>query len=273
MEVRDLWPESIVAVGALQNRTIISFLESLELKCYTSAIEIVSVTDSFKRAIVSKGIHQKKISVVKNGSNNDLFFPMAKQEGILQREGLSGKFVVAYIGTLGMAHGLDFIVESAKYIDDNDIQIVLMGDGSRKENLKKKIEVDQIDNVSLWDSVSKGEIRQYIASIDVALINLKKSPLFKTVIPSKIFENAAMEKPILLGVDGESRQIIEDYSAGLFFEPENRIDFLEKLYLLKTNYDLYKKCRIGCRNLSRDFDRKILAAQMLSKIKFVFAVN
>jgi len=267
MEVRDLWPDSILAVGAIKNKKIISFLKKLERKCYKESNRIITVTDSFKHIMISDGIPKEKITVVKNGVNLDLFSPRQKNKNLLSEHGLENKFLVGYIGTLGMAHGMDFIVNVAKEINDENIHFILIGDGANKLNLKKAIKNNKLVNISIIDAVPKRLIVDYIASIDIALINLKKLPLFKTVIPSKIFENAAMEKPILLGVDGESRQIIEDYSAGVYYEPESKSDFIYKLYLLKNDRDLYKTCQQGCKKLAHDFDRKSLGNKMLSDIQ------
>lgn len=273
MEIRDLWPESIIAVGALKNKKIIQFLQWLEYKCYHSADLLISVTDSFKKIIIKKGISASKIFVVKNGANLELYIPQDKDSSFIKNNKLEGKFVVGYIGTLGMAHGLDFIIESAKELLDQSIHIILMGDGAKKGDLQKLIAQDKISNVSILNSVHKEKVNSVISSIDVSLINLKKSELFKTVIPSKIFENAAMKKPILLGVEGESKEIIVQYNAGLCYEPENTTDFIKKLMLLKNNKNLYSKCKIGCQNLAVDYDRKNLGNDMLQIIydKFGFA--
>jgi hypothetical protein len=124
-----------------------------------------------------------------------------------------------------------------------------------------------LKNVTMLSFVSKKEVVRYISIIDVALVTLKKSDTFKTVIPSKIFENAAMEKPILLGVEGESKRIIETYKAGLCFEPENEKEFLEKLNQLVGNQEIYKSCQDGCRKLALDFNRVELASSMLKIIE------
>ena len=109
--------------------------------------------------------------------------------------------------------------------------------------------------------------KEYISILDISLINLKKSDLFKTVIPSKIFENAGMRIPILMGVDGEAREIIESYGAGLCFEPENEVDFTKKLNLLLSDIEFYKKCQEGCDQLAADFDRAVLAKNMLKIVE------
>ncbi len=121
----------------------------------------------------------------------------------------------------------------------------------------------------MLDPVPKSEIGQYISIIDVALVPLKKSDTFKTVIPSKIFENAAMEKPILLGVEGESKEIIQSYGAGICFEPENEVEFLDGVQKFRSDKDLYRRCQEGCRRMAHDFKREHLAEEMLGILKTV----
>lgn len=267
MEVRDLWPESIKTVGMMKDNLFIKYFEWQEKRCYRSAKHIVVVTDSFKKNLVARGIDAEKISVIKNGANRELFSPMEKDQAIISELGLEGKKIIGYIGTHGMAHRLDFILKCAKNMENkNDYHFLLIGSGARKEELLRLKEEKDITNVTMLDSVPKTEVNRYISILDLALINLRKSDLFKTVIPSKIFENAGMEIPILMGVEGEAQEIIERYGAGLCFEPENEEDFNRKLNELLTNDTLYAKCKEGCRKLSVDFDRKKLAERMLQVI-------
>jgi glycosyltransferase involved in cell wall biosynthesis len=262
MEVRDLWPESIKTVGAMKDNFLIRYFEGLELRLYRSASHIITVTDSFKENLIRKGINQGSISVIKNGANLALYTPRPKNQQILTELGLTGKFIVGFIGTLGMAHKLDFIIAAASKIQDIGIHFLFIGAGAEKKNLEFLIEQNNPGNITLLGMIQKDRVPDYLSVVDVSLINLRKSETFKAVIPSKIFESSAMEKPILLGVDGESRQIIETYSAGIFFEPENESDFLEKLYLLKNDKALYERLKLGCKNLVKDFDRVNLAKDM-----------
>jgi glycosyltransferase involved in cell wall biosynthesis len=262
MEVRDLWPESIKTVGAMKDNFVIRYFERLEVRLYRSALHIITVTDTFKSRIISRGIDPGKISVIKNGANHALFIPRQKSEAVLSELGLKNKFILGFIGTIGMAHKLDFIVETADRISDPAIHFLIVGAGAEKNNLKDLIEKRKPGNVTLIGLIPKERVPEYLSVIDVSLINLKKSETFKTVIPSKIFESSAMEKPILLGVDGEARQLVESYSAGLFFEPENGTDMLEKILLLRDNHELYERLRTGCSRLAIDYDRVKLAAQM-----------
>ncbi|MFA9409120.1 MAG: glycosyltransferase family 4 protein, partial [Candidatus Dadabacteria bacterium] len=220
----------------------------------------------FKLTISEKGIDPEKIEVVKNGANLSLFQPQVKDKSILRKHNLENKIILGYIGTHGMAHNLGFILDCAKKVIDNQkIHFLFIGDGAEKENLKRKVSDEKITNVTMLPSVSKDEIKDYISILDISIINLKKSALFKTVIPSKIFENAAMEIPILIGVDGEARSIIEKYNAGLFFQPEDTDSFLEEFnnILIPDNYKKYKS---GCKSLALAYDRKKLAKKMLDII-------
>ncbi len=267
MEVRDLWPESIKTVGAMNDSVFIRYFEWQEKRCYRSAKKIVVVTDSFKRTLTSRGIDPAKIEVVKNGVNKALFTPRPKDEALKAQLGLAGKTVIGYIGTHGMAHKLDFILQSAKKLEDNpNLHFLLIGGGAMKESLLKLKDELGCTNVTMLDSVMKEEVARYISILDVCLINLKKSPLFTTVIPSKIFENAGMGIPILMGVEGEAKDIISQYGAGLCFEPENFDDFRQKLTAL-LEPATYAKCKEGCRHLADKFDRKLLAANMLKVIE------
>ena len=266
MEVRDLWPESIKTVGAMKDNLFIRYFERQEKRCYKSAKKIISVTDSFKHEIIGKGITAEKIEVVKNGANLALFQPMEPDQDLIESLNLKGKIILGYVGTHGMAHKLDFLMDCAKNLMHTNYHFLFIGSGAEREKLIHKKRTENISNVTLLDSVSKSEIKRYLSILDVSLINLKKDELFKTVIPSKIFENSAMQIPILLGVDGESRAILEKYKAGLFYEPENEKDFLDKLekILQKDHKETYKK---GGRQLALDFDRKKLAANMLTHLR------
>lgn len=266
MEVRDLWPESIKTVGAMKDNWIIRYFEYLEKKCYRSARKIVTVTESFKTKITNKGIATQKIHVIKNGANLELFQPTQKDEKLLKELGLEDRIILGYIGTHGMAHKLDFLMDCAKQLENTKYHFLFIGSGAEKENLIKKLKEEAITNVTMLDSVPKKEIVKYLSILDVSLINLKKDDLFKTVIPSKIFENAAMQIPILIGVDGEARALVEKYRAGLFYEPENKKSFLEVLKFTENEVNIEKYKR-GCEKLALDYNRRKIAARMLSILK------
>ena len=268
-ELRDIWPESIKAVGAMKSSKLLDSFEKLELFLYRKADLIIPVTESFKSNLINRGVEASKIKVVKNGVDLTKYKPITKDLYLLKELNLSDKFVISYIGTHGMAHGLSFILSSIEKVN-NDFHFLFIGGGAEKESLVRQAKTLGLTNCTFLDFVSKDEIKRYISIIDIALVNLKKSDTFKSVIPSKIFENAAMMKPILLGVQGESEEIIRAYYAGECFLPEDKEDFLNKLQLM---YDEYlKKTLIYNRGMSAlvtDYDRSKLALSMLDELKLI----
>jgi|TARA_B110001450_G_scaffold12986_1_gene12313 glycosyltransferase involved in cell wall biosynthesis len=265
MEVRDLWPESIVAVGAMKRQDLaFKFLRKIEIKLYHSANLIIVVTDQFKKYISSLNVVSSKIFIIKNGVIHSNFIPSNKNNQLLEKHGLTGKFIVSYIGTHGMAHALDFILNCANTIKDPKIHFILQGDGSEKQHLMEIAAQLNLKNITFLPFVSKSEISKYINLSDVALVNLKRSETFKTVIPSKIFENVALYKPILLGVEGEAKDLIEHYKVGVCYIPESQSSFIEALEEIKS----YKTpdFELNCNEMLQQFDRNKFASIMLDVI-------
>ncbi len=268
MEVRDLWPESIKAVEAINSNRLISILEKVELFLYRNARKVVVVTDSFKANLTGRGIPPEKIYIIKNGVDLSVFRPIPKNTALARELLLENKLVFGYVGTHGLAHGLDFIVRSIEKIRDSQIHFLFIGDGAAKTSTVALAKELGLQNITFLEPVSKSEIQSYLSIVDVALVPLKKSPTFQSVIPSKIFESVAMNIPILLGVDGEIRSIVESYKSGLYFEPENEGAFILKIHEMK---DLLNHDRNyfdeGCQKMASDFDRRNLATRMLQVVK------
>jgi len=261
LEIRDLWPESILAVGAIKNPFIIHLLEWLELFAYRQADRIVPVTDAFQRYIEGKGIPKEKISVIKNGADLTLYKPVTGTNRLAESLGVQGKFVAAYLGTHGMAHHLETVLYAAQRLREYpDIVLILAGDGAERQRLAALRNELGLDNVLMLDQQPKEQMPWLWALSDVSLILLKKSDLFKTVIPSKIFESMAMEKPIILGVEGESANIVRAADAGYCIEPENAEELANRLLDLHADEALCEKLGANGRiHVSNFYDRKELA--------------
>ncbi len=261
LEIRDLWPESILAVGAITNRTIIRLLEWLELFAYRHADRIVPVTDAFQRYIQNKGIPAEKITVIKNGADLSLYQPVIGHNPLTTSLKLENKFVAAYFGTHGMAHHLDTILDAAQHLRDHpDILLLLAGDGAERQRLLARKDALGLTNVLMLEQQPKDHMPWLWALSSVSLVLLKKSDLFKTVIPSKIFESMAMEKPIILGVEGESAEIVRAAQAGYCIEPENAEELATRLLEL---YKVPERCtqfgENGRRHVLEQYDRANLA--------------
>tara|TARA_Y100001954_G_scaffold169105_1_gene179696 strand:+ start:621 stop:1832 length:1212 start_codon:yes stop_codon:yes gene_type:complete len=268
MEVRDLWPDSISAVGLMSKKSkAFKILKKIENHLYKSAFKIVVVTDSFKKYLIEDHqIKPKKIGVFKNGVLS-LNFKKSKPnivKTLKKSLGLENKIIIAYIGTHGLAHGLKFILDSISKFSNPNFHFLFIGDGAEKEKLIEYSIKLELKNCTFIESVTKSEIPLYIDISDYCLVNLKKSNEFKNVIPSKIFENIAMNKPILLGVEGESKKLINDYEVGVCFEPENEESFFNAIKnIQKLDKKLFK---LNCNKMLVDFDRNNIAKNL---IKFI----
>jgi glycosyltransferase involved in cell wall biosynthesis len=269
-ELRDLWPESIRAVGAMRNSAALDAVERLELFLYRQSAAVVSVTHSFKKDLIRRGIDADKIHVVTNGVDVARFAPRAKDAALVRTLGLEGRFVAGYIGTHGMAHGLETLLDAAAALRDSDdtrdVTILFLGDGAEKAALKAKAAALALDNVVFVDSVSKDEVVRYWSLLDVSIIHLKKTPLFETVIPSKLFECMGMGIPVLLGVAGESATIVEREQVGLTFEPESVPGLITGLRRLRAEPGLWQACRDRGIVAAGRYDRRALADAMLQTV-------
>ena len=274
-ELRDIWPESIKAVGAMEESVFVRFLERLELFLYRKASRIISVTNAFKDSLGARGIDTQKIDVVTNGVDATRFSPLPKDEEVLGNLGLHGKFIAGYIGTHGLAHGLDTILEAAHIEQDSrpgsKLHFLLLGDGAEKARLKARASELDLSNVTFVDSVSKAEVVRYWSILDVSIVHLKKTPLFESVIPSKIFECMGMGIPIAHGVSGESAAIIEACRAGMTLEPESSGGLLEVLHQLSSEQELSDEMSQCGQKSAKFFDRRALAKRMLEVLRDVHA--
>ncbi len=261
LEIRDLWPESIIAVGAITNKKIIKALEWVESFAYRRSDKIVCVTDAFKKYITEKGINPDKIDVIKNGVDLKLFSDFNGKNELSEEYKLTDKFVASYVGTHGMAHHLETVLEAADILRDrDDIIFIMVGDGAERNRLLSLKEDMQLDNVLMLGQMPKARMPEIWDLSDASLVLLKKSDLFKTVIPSKIFESMAMRKPIVLGVEGEVKGIIEDAECGICIQPENAMQLAEALKQLADNSELHtSKGNSGRDFVEKFFDRKVLA--------------
>ena len=269
-ELRDLWPESIKAVGAMKESAAIRFLERVELFLYRRAARIVSVTESFKRTLGARGIDTHKIDVITNGVDIARFTPRAKDAAIEQALGLQACFVAGYVGTHGMAHALETLLEAAQRVaalpGGERIRIVLLGDGARKADLKAKAAQMGLRNVIFVDSVPKDQVARYWSVLDLSIIHLRRNELFTTVIPSKLFECMGMGLPVLHGVRGESADIVEREGVGIPFEPENAHELADLLLQLSQDPAALQRFRARCLAAASHYDRSTLAMRMLDTV-------
>ena len=244
-EVRDLWPESLAAVGmGKENSMLHRVLGGIAGFLYHHADRIVPVTPAFKQHIVQHwGVSAQKIDVVENGVETDLFSSDPAADQLRRSLDLENKFVVAYIGTLGMAHGLDTLIDAATRLQATAprIAFLLVGEGADKERILALARERKLQNLRVVDQQPRERVPAFISAADACAVLLKKSDLFKTVIPTKMLEFMACARPVLLGVDGQARQLLEEARSGVFVEPENANALVEAIMSLAKDSCLCKK--------------------------------
>lgn len=263
LEIRDIWPESIVDVGAMRRSPLIRLLEWLERRMYQSANHIVTVGGGYREKLLQRGVPADKISVVTNGVDLDAWRPAPPDDAMLDLHNSRGKFVCAYVGTIGMAHGLDVVLDAAEELqqrEDDSIVFWLVGDGARREELERDAKRRRLTNVRFLGQVSKPQVQQVLASSDACLVHLRGTELFGTVIPSKIFETMAMEAPIIMGVRGEAQDVVLAAQAGVPMEPDSWPSLLAALEQLQSGLPGNN----GRSFVAQFYNRDKLAARMLT---------
>ncbi|MEC9376351.1 MAG: glycosyltransferase family 4 protein [Pseudomonadota bacterium] len=270
-ELRDFWPESIVAVGAMKESWALRKLEIFSNYLYRQADLIIPVTNAFSNVLKKRGIDPKKIVVVTNGIEPGSYKPITLPKEIKSRWGIpTDAFASGYIGTLGMAHGAKTVLESAELLrNDKRFHFILMGPGAERAEIISYAVESGLTNVSIIDAQPRQEALDVLNALDVSLVLLKNSPLFETVIPSKIFEAMELGKPIILGIRGESKDIVVDQAkAGIAIKPEDSEDLVEKLLELYKETDLCRSMgKNGQSSVQNQFRRSTLARKMLAAIE------
>jgi glycosyltransferase involved in cell wall biosynthesis len=272
LEIRDIWPESIVSVGAMKKSVIIRLLEKMEIFMYQKAGHIITVGNGYCQNIIEKGIAPEKISIITNGVDIEVFDP--KKYILSQNEKLRSyshhidhkTFICSYIGTIGMAHGLEVVIRAAQELkkrSNSNIVFLIVGDGACKNTIEQKAIAASLSTVHFMGLVPKEYVPELIAVSDASLIHLRKSSLFTKVIPSKIFESMAMNVPIIMGVEGDVRNIVLEAHAGEVMDPENEYDLIAAIDKIKENGKEHYR---GRAYVEKYFDRNKLAKNMLDII-------
>jgi colanic acid biosynthesis glycosyl transferase WcaI len=275
-EVRDLWPESLAAVGmgngnSLLHRALAKIADFL----YRRSDRVVVVTPAFADYLVEHWrVPREKISVVENGVETKLFAPepFTGEAGTGLRRELraEGKFVVSYIGTMGMAHGLETIVAAAAQLQDANPEIVflMIGEGADKARIAALARERGLTNLRFVDQQPREKIPACICASDACLVLLRKTDLFKTVIPTKMLEFMSCARPVILGVDGQAREILEEARGGLVIEPEDSGALVKAIRCLAANPELARTLgQNGREHIVRMFSRHQTAEKYIHTLQ------
>lgn len=244
VEFRDPWVDGFALLGIKIPRIVTKILFWMERSMLKFADHVVAVGPGYKKRLLQKNVPEEKISIIMNGADEELFYPRERDVNFQRRFSLENKFVCSYIGTLGYCCGLfPLIPEAAKILKGkgrNDIVLMIIGDGKIKQALQDRVEAENLDNVRVTGILPKQEIPLAISCSDVSLVHLRENESFDVLMPSKIFENAAMRRPILIGVGGFAEEFVTSAQAGIPMVPESPDSLVEKIIELA---DHPEKCR------------------------------
>ena len=272
-EVRDLWPESAVATGVLNNKFLLNILYWLEYRLYKYSEKIVVLTPAFKENIEKRFPEfVGKIEIITNGADFSIMDKEHQGEQLREKLGWGDKKVFTYLGAHGVANDLMQVVEAAKaFKDEKKVHFVLIGDGMQKKLLKQKAKEYNLTNIEFIDSVSKHEVVNYVNASDVCMAILKKTDTFKTVYPNKVFDYMSCKKPVLVTIDGITRDLIETSNCGLYAEPENLEEFknIVDRFLNMSDEELQNFGANGYKFVKENYDREKLAEKYIKLIKEV----
>lgn len=270
-ELSDLWPASVWAVGAMRESFLLRLLERLELFLYRRSSAVVALTDAFKKDLIRRGTAADKIAVILNGVDLRLYSPRSKNQDLAKEFGINDGFVIGYIGTHGMAHDLGKVLDAAERLQGkNSIRFLFVGAGAEREALLKNAHERNLQNVIFVPPQPKERMPDFWSLCDVALVHLKDTPVFETVIPSKMFEAMAMGLPLLLvSPRGEASTIVHDEKVGMWVPAGEPVAFVDSVLQLAENAErttAYAAASLAC---ATGHSRERQAALMLEVLEKV----
>lgn len=221
-DIRDMWPETLIASGMLRPGVVASTLGHFARFVYSQAAAIVVPAPGLKRNLIGKSVPPDKIHVIPNWADEDMYYPVSSDSVLAMEHGLAGRFNVVYGGNVGLAQGLEVVVEAAERLRDLPaVQFVIIGDGVAEKGLRELVAQRRVENVRFLGRQPEDKMRYFFALADVLLVHLKRDPLFEITIPSKTLTYMACGRPILMAVRGDAADVVRDAGAGVVCEPED----------------------------------------------------
>lgn len=267
--VSDLWPESAEKLGLVKNKMMLNVAYRLESFLYNKSQLITGQTQGIVLDI-NKRFPEKSTYWLPNGVDLNFFDPDKYDKSWRVEKGYRpDDILILYAGIIGHAQGLEIILKAANEIKENNtVKFILLGSGPLKKELIDKRDKMGLNNVIFEDLVQKSKIPSIISSVDISIVPLRRLDIFKGAIPSKIFENCAMKKMLLLGVEGEAKELfIDQGKSGLFFEPENHIDLKDKILKVIDQPELISRYgEAGNIFVKKNFDRNKIASDFLKEL-------
>ncbi len=268
-EVRDLWPEAPIQMGALENPLLRALARGLERLVYRRAAAVIALSPGIRDGVLQAGAPVTAVELVPNAADLELFSPERDGSELRERLGLGDRFVVSYFGAMGEANDLTQVVEAAALLDPEQVAFVLLGGGKRRSELEELARSRGAANVLFEDPVpDKSSVARLAAASDACLTVFKDVPVLATNSPNKLFDTLAAGRPAIVNTDGWMRELVEQNEAGLFARPGDARDLADKVEQLRADPELARRLGRNARALAeRDFGRDQLAARALEVLE------
>lgn len=271
-EVRDLWPEFPIQIGAIKNKLAIWYLRRLERHIYERSEHVVALSPGMQEGVIAAGTPKEKTSMIPNMSKPDMFFPHEPNMGIAEQFRIdTKKFNVIHFGSMGKSNGLQYIIDAAKILQDkgdSDVNFVFMGGGATEPLLKKLVAEQSLKNIQFLGNHTMDKVSEVVNLCDASITSFMNLPILKTNSPNKLFDSLSAGKPIIVNSAGWTKDLVEKDDCGFFVDPDNPNDFVEKLLLYKDDKDILKRWGENARRLSLEvFDKSILSAKVADVIE------
>ena len=271
-EVRDLWPEGPIQMGALRNPLMVAGARKLERLLYRASSRVVALSPGMRTGILAAGVPPEKVTLVPNASDLELFSPDQDGSEFRERLGLGDRFVCSYFGAMGEANDLTPVIEAGRLLKErgeDGVLFVLHGDGKRRPALERLARESGADNVVFSDPVpDKSSVARLAAASDACMTIYKNLPIFYTCSPNKLFDTFAAGRPAIVNTPGWLRELVERHEAGLYARPGDPTDLAEKVLYLRDHPDVAERYGHNARRLAeREFSRDDLAERALGVLE------
>jgi glycosyltransferase involved in cell wall biosynthesis len=268
-EVRDLWPEVPIQMGAIKNSFTIKTTRLLEKTIYKNASRVIALSPGMQEGVV-KYIPKEKTSMIPNMAKMDEFWPRGKNEQLMEKLGLKkDSFKIVHFGSLGLANGAHSIIESAKLLKDReDIEFLFVGGGSTEKDLVDEVEENNLKNVKFLGKFPMTDVSEIVNFSDVSMISFLDLPILYTNSPNKLFDSLSAGKPIIVNSAGWTKDIAEKYHCGYYVNPNRPEELVQKVLHLKDNPELVKSMGQNARKLAETvYDKSILCKKFVEAIE------
>jgi glycosyltransferase involved in cell wall biosynthesis len=273
-EVRDLWPEVPIQMGAVKNKYVILVARWFEKTIYKNASKIIALSPGMKDGVISTGISSDKVEMIPNMSNIDIFYKRPHKKKLLNQFGVSNKsFKIIYFGALGLANSIDYILEAAKLLKDiNDIEFLFIGEGAMLKNIHEEKNFHKLDNVKYLGFFTLEETSEVVNLCHVSIVTFGNLPILGTNSPTKLFDSLSAGKPILVNSAGWTKTLVEENDCGLYVDPESPEDLARKILYLKNSPEILTKMSENGRKLAEtDFDKSVLCDKFYGVVENILS--